>query len=264
LRWWRGGGSASGSGGGDIPPNPPVNNAQLKEEIRLAALSANNLAASIMNDMDQIIGNAVVNVECNNLSASVTSKFTINSVVHTAYASGQVKLYNGSKALTCDDILNSNSLRIDTGEVNGSGYIHGSELNSDFQGTFKVTGSDGYLASLTSSEILISDYFFINGSGMMTGNKLEGISYPDVSGTVNNVKVDMQQGLDLIFSIMSGNTFHFGYVARIIKDGHIYAETPDCSSIDIHFNGTNLIDVSSPCTSPAQFKVNVDSGAIIE
>ena len=254
-----GGGSAddSGTGGG-------TTNTATKAEITQAVLAANGMAASVINSLDEIFRDLTVNFECSNFSASLTSRFSINGSPHTAFASGQATLYSGSSSLTCNDIFFSDSLRIDSATVSGSGYIHGAEVSSDFQGTFNITGNYGYLASITPSDIVVSDYFFINGPGQLTENSLHGVQYPDVFATASNVKVDVAEGIDLLDSILSGSTVAFGNVAAIIKDGHIYAQTPNCSSIDIHFTGTNVIQVSTPCISPGQFAVNLNTGAVID
>ncbi|MFZ3137875.1 MAG: hypothetical protein WA126_10850 [Thermodesulfovibrionales bacterium] len=247
------------------PLSGGVTSNKIKDEIKLGVLSLNTVAFSVMNNMDDIIEQILENFSCNNFSSSVSTTLIINNSPHNAYASGQVKFYNnGGNFLNCNDILNADSLLIKNAEISGSGNISGNEVNSKFQGNFKITGSDGYLISADMSNgIYISDYFIINGSGLINDIKLQGTKYPDISGNVNNVKVDVEQGIDLLFNVLSGHSINLGDVARIIKDGNIVARSLDCSNITIHFNGTNLVDVSSPCTSPSNFKVDVITGEII-
>lgn len=254
-----GGGGSSSTSGGD-----GGDSASIKEEIRLGVLSANSLAQSVMNSMDDVLNNAVVNFDCD-FSASVSTHFIINNSVHNAYASGQVRLYNNQSLLACDYFLNSDSFFVQRAEIEGSGYVNGNELNSTFQGKFDITGSSGFLAKGNIfSDILLSDYFFINGSGTINDLSLQGIQYPDISGNLDNVKVNTQEAWNLFERIMSGGTISFGDVARALEDGYIDAQLSDCSDISIHFNGSNLVDVASSCTVPTHFKVNVDTGAIVE
>jgi len=255
-----GGSSSPGGGGGETPTSEAV-----KEEIRLGVLTANSIVISVMNNMNEIIDEAITNFNCTNFSTSISTNLMINSLPHYVYASGQARLYNGQTLLNCDYFFNTGSFFVEKAEVEGSGYINGGEVNSNFQGNFKITGSEGFLtAGDIFTDIIISDYFFINGPGSFTNINHAGIQYPDIFGTLNNVKVDMQSAMDLFFNTMSGYTISLGNVAKVVKDGYIYAYSSDCPELIIYFNGTNVVDVSSPCTSPSQFKVNVDTGKIIE
>lgn len=255
-----GGSSSPGGGGGETPTSEAV-----KEEIRLGVLTANSVVISVMNSVNEIIDEAIANFSCTDFSTSISTNLMINSLPHYAYSSGQARLYNGTMLLNCNYFFNTGSLFVERAEVDGSGYITGSQVNSNFQGNFKITGSEGFLtAGDIFSDIIISDYFFINGPGSFSNITHAGVQYPDIRGTLNNVKVDMLAVMDLFFDSMSGYTISLGDVAKVVKDGNIYAYSSDCPELIIYFNGTNLVDVSSPCTSPTHFKVNVNTGNIIE
>ncbi len=255
-----GGGSGETEGGGGTVDDP----VKTKEGVRLAVISANNLVAAVTNGIDQVINSAIENFTCPSFSTSIYANLVINNSVHNAYASGSATLYNGGNILNCDYFYNGN-FSVQKADIQGAGYIRGNEINADFQGTFTVTGSSGYLSSGNIfSGLYISDYFFIDGSGSMQNINLDGVQYPDVSGDVSNVKVSVIEALGVLDSILAGSNITLGTMARVLKDGYVYAQSSDCPVIDIHFNGTNMVDVSAPCVSPAQFKVNMDTGAIVD
>ena len=251
-----GGGSSDGGDGGGT-------NTTVKDQIRVAVLSANSLMYQVINNIGYTFDNAIYNFECD-LSASVTLPLLIKGNIHNLYASGQVKLFNNGSQLDCNDLLNSTLIYIKRAEVTGSGNIKGSELNSNFQGTFFITGSDNFLVNEDFEGFNISDYFIVNGSGTITNTVYAGQKFPNISGTASNVTADVAKTLDLIDRISSGVTLRLGDISRVITKGDINAQTSDCKDIHIHFNGTNLIDVVSTCTSPTQFKVDADTGDIIE
>ena len=235
-----------------------------KEKVRLAVISANNLIAAATNSVDQVINSAIENFDCPSFSTSIYANLVINNSVHNAYASGSAALYNGGNVLSCNYFYSGN-FSVQKADIQGGGSIRGNEINADFQGSFTVTGSSGYLTSGSIfTDLYISDYFFINGSGTMQNINLAGVQYPDVSGNVSDVKVSVMEALSVLYNILDGHNVTLGTMAQVVKDGYIYAQTLDCPVIDIHFNGTNMVDVSAPCVSQSQFKVDLDTGAIIE
>lgn len=253
-----GGGNIPDSGDGDISQN------EIKEEIRLAALSANSVLYQVIDGIDYTIQNAVVNLTCD-FSATVSAPVIINSKQHNFFASGQAKLYNGGTLIDCNYFFENETILINSAQVSGSGNISGSELSSNFQGQFAITGDKGFLLSGDIFESIdLADYFIINGSGTITNTVYDGHQFPNVSGNVSNVMVNVAESLDLLDRVISGEYITLGDIARVVKSGDVNGQSSDCNDIHVQFNGTNLVDVSSSCVSPNNFKVNVDTGAIVE
>ena len=239
-------------------------NSQIKEEIRLAVLSANSLMYQVVTNIGYTLDNAIVNYDCK-LSGEFTAPLKIGGSRHDLHMSGRVKLFDNQTLLDCDDLLNSDSIFINKAEVIGQGYVKGSELNSNFEGDFWLTGTNNFLLKGDIFQgIDIADYALVNGSGSITDTVYAGHQFPDVSGNVNDVKVDVAAALDLLDRILSADdTLTLGDVAIIAKQGDVYAHTSDCQNIHMQFNGTYLIDVDSTCTSPTHFQVNLEAGEII-
>jgi hypothetical protein len=240
---------------------PPSNTSNIAEEIRLAVLSANSLMYQITENIGETVVN-LMNLQCS-LSGNFSGQVVINNGSHTLNAIGQAALYSNSQSVGCDYILNSDSVLISRAHVSGSGSIDGNEIKSSFSGQFSITGSSGYLVNASDIfSVDIADFFIVNGSGTITNTSYAGHNFPDVSGQVSNVTIDLQGAINLADKVLSGATLNLGDVAEIVKSGAIIAQTQDCGNINIQFNGSTMIDVRSSCVSPNSFKVNVITGQI--
>ena len=248
-----GGGGGGQGGGGGTQQN-------VKEEIRLAVLAMNSLMVGVINGLDKVIDDAFNNLNCN-FNTNFSVPVIINGANHNLSASGKAILYSNNAQVDCNYLFESDYIFINRAEVSGSGNINGSELNSSFQGQFGIHGNAGYLVSGDIFNYIdIADYFIINGSGKIINTVYAGQKLPDVMGNASNIRVSV---LDA-FNLLHRANITLGDAARTVKSGDIYAHSSSCNSINMRFNGTNLIDVYSPCASPNHFRVNVDTGKIIE
>lgn len=245
--------------GNDLACSDEAVSRSVKARMKPLVLSVNNLLFQTAEGIYAVIEDIVREEGCD-FSVSVSHRLTINGSPHDTYLSGEARLYNNGRLLNCDDLLYSDIDTLHSAEAEGTVYINGDEITSTFEGQFSMTGSEGYLVRVT-DDIYASDYFFINGSGVVEDIVYEGTEYPNFSGDVSNVKVDKDGMVELA---ISSDDITLGDLARVTKDGYIYGQSPDCDDITIHFNGTNLVDVSSSCTSPSEFKLDVDTGDIVE
>ncbi len=251
-----GGGGSQGSGGGTPQHN-------IKEEIRLAVLSINSLMIGVINSVDDVIDNALIDFNCN-FNTTISTSVRINGAPHNLYASGKAKFFNNNNPVDCNYFFSNDYFLINKAEISGGGNVNGSELNSNFQGQFGINGNTGYLVSGdVFSNLAIADYLIVNGVAKITNTSYAGQQLPDLTGNVNNVIISAAEAFSLLDRASYG-AINLGEGARVITSGDIYAQSSSCNNINIRFNGTSLIDVYSPCTSPTHFKVDVDTGKIIE
>ena len=261
--------ACGGGGGGSSSSNPgaggggSIDSARARESIRLGVMSLSSLLISTVNNADSIINSAINNLNCQNLSASVSSNYLINNSPHFMNASGSALLYANNTPVNCDYFYSGN-FAVDRAEAQGVGTISGNELNAAVNGRFTFTGDRGFLTrGDLFSGIYIADYFIINGNGQIGSLQVQGNQYADISGNVSNVRVSVYEAMNILNNVLYGGAINMGVAASVIKDGYINASSADCQNFTIHFNGSNLIDVTASCITPSQFRVNVDTGQIM-
>lgn len=237
---------------------------EVKALIRQAVLSMNALLAETIVEIDTLLENAVVNAGCS-FHAEVGIPIVINGLTHDSFARGAAELYAHGRRLTCETLLNGLRLHVSSADISGEGYLHGAVVDADYQGDFHVSGSDGFLVTgHLLDAIYVSDEYIVEGSGAVRNIALDGVRYPDVRGDVIGVHIDMRQALALLERIYHGGTLDLADGARLAKKGHIDGTATLCSSFRMQFTGTRWVDLTTDCTVPRQFSVDVATGAIRE
>lgn len=231
------------------------------DEIRLEAYVTTSMLSQLIASSLSIINNIIETLECS-FTASLTTPIVLEGNTHIISAMGELSLYNQNHRVTCNDIENLNVSQVQTAHLSGNGSIAGAVANATFAGEFDVTGDGGkpLLWVSNSYDVFFADFYFVNGSGKLSDLSYASTPFPEIIGTVSNVKVDTKMALNMLDEILSGSNVKLGKIISMVKDGTVYGQSANCANINFHFNGTNELQISTSCTSPSSFIFNVDSG----